>query len=210
LLVLTTQTAYGLSTPVLVPMKASVNIALTVDGFIATKDGGVDWLNEQPVAEGEDYGFQAFLSSVDIIVMGRNSFDKVMSFGPEAYAYGDTKLVVWTRDASQVVIPDFLKQKVACCTLPPKELLEKLAEDGYSHAYIDGAKTIQMFLEAGLIHSMCLTRIPILLGEGISLFGTQGQLGFKHIETKAYDNGFVTSIYDVLYPCGDCPAGREA
>jgi dihydrofolate reductase len=68
----------------------------------------VDWLNEQPVVvEGEDYGFQAFLASVDVIVMGRTSFDKVMSFGSEAYTYGDTKLVVWTRDASQVVIPFF-------------------------------------------------------------------------------------------------------
>lgn len=180
-------------------MKASVNIALTVDGFIATKDGGVDWLNEQPVTEGEDYGFQAFLTSVDVIVMGRNSFDKVMSFGPEAYLYGDTKLVVWTRDASQVVIPNFLKEKVACSTLPPTELFEKLAEEGCSHAYIDGGKTIQMFLEEGLIHRMCLTRIPIVLGEGISLFGTQGELGLKHVETKAYDNGFVTSIYEVLY-----------
>jgi dihydrofolate reductase len=95
-----------------------------------------------------------------------------------------------------------LKEKVACSALPPKELLKKLAEEGctYSHAHIDGGKTIQMFLEAGLIHRMCLTRIPILLGQGgISLFEMQGQLGLKHVEIKAYDNGFLTSTYEVLY-----------
>jgi dihydrofolate reductase len=173
-----------------------------VDGFIATKDGGVDWLNEQQVIEGEDMGFADFLNSVDVIVMGRNSFDKVVSFGPDLYAYGDKRLIVWTRDVSKVSIPDHLKDKVKGCSKDPSALMAELTGQGYCHAYVDGGKTIQAFLKAGLIHRMSLTRIPILLGDGIPLFspgkGTNA-LCLKHVSTKTYENGMVSSTYDVNY-----------
>ena len=192
-------------------MKASINMAMSVDGYIATKDGGVDWLNNQPPPgpdEG-DFGFADFLNSIDVIIMGKNSFNKVVSFGKDMYAYGDKKIVVWTRDPSSVTIPDYLQEKncVTISSLNPKSLLEKLSkDDGCKHAYIDGGITIQKFLEAKLIQHMSITRVPILLGSGIPLFGNndddtggQQQLNLTHIETNSYSNGFVTSKYDVIY-----------
>ena len=191
-------------------MKGSINMAMSVDGYIATKDGGIDWLNNQPTVENEDFGFTEFMNNIDVIIMGKNSFDKVVSFGKDMYAYGDTKLVVWTRqNPDTITIPDYLKEKntIQVSNLPPKQLMEKLQTvDNCTHAYIDGGMTIRQFLQANLIQRMHITRVPILLGTGISLFSSNddddvsyGQLNLKHISTKSYDNGFVTTVYDVLY-----------
>lgn len=72
-------------------LKGTVNIAVSVDGYIAAKDGSLDWLNNQPTVEGEDFGFADFLKSVDIMIMGRNTFDTVVGFGKEFWAYGERK-----------------------------------------------------------------------------------------------------------------------
>ena len=195
-------------------MKGSINMAMSVDGYIAEKDGGIDWLNNQPTVENEDFGFTEFINNIDVIIMGKNSFDKVVSFGKDMYAYGDTKLVVWTRrNPSSVTIPDYLKEKntIQVSSLSPNELMKKLeTEDGCTHAYIDGGMTIRKFLQSKCIQRMHITRVPILLGTGISLFSSDsnddndndasyGQLNLKHISTKSYENGFVTTIYDVMY-----------
>lgn len=179
-------------------MKASVNIALSVDGFIATKDGGVDWLNEQPTIEGEDFGFQAFLDSVDVLIMGRKSFEKVLSFGKDAWVYGDKRVAVMSRQSS-VDIPQHLEKSVSASSLEPKALLEALETQGFTHAYIDGGYTIRQFLKAGLIHRVHLTTVPLILGEGIPLFSDQGRLNLSLIDTKCWSNGMVQSVYDVVY-----------
>lgn len=178
-------------------MKASVNIALSVDGFIATKDGSVDWLNEQPTIEGEDFGFQAFLDSVDVLIMGRKSFEKVLSFGKGAWAYGDKRVAVMSRQS--VSIPQYLEKSVSASSLEPKALLEELESRGFTHAYIDGGYTIRQFLKAGLIHRIHLTTVPLILGEGIPLFSDQGRLNLSLIGTKCWSNGMVQSVYDVVY-----------
>lgn len=176
-------------------MKASVNIALSVDGMIADKDGGVDWLNSQPNIEGEDFGFQAFLDSVDVIIMGQKTFEIVVSFGKEAWAYGDKPIVV--RSRKHVEIPEHLQETVSSSSLEPKELMEKLESEGYTHAYIDGGYTIRQFLQEGLIQTMHLSTIPIVLGEGIRLFSDQGPLDLKLIESKSWPTGMVQNTYEV-------------
>jgi dihydrofolate reductase len=188
-------------------MKGTIQIGLTVDGFIAGKDGNIDWLNDQPQIEGEDFGFTDFMKSVDVMVMGRNTFDTVVAFGKDMWAYGDDiPIVVWTRNVANVKIPDWLRDKdnnILIKSSPSAQALwEELQEKQYTMVYVDGGKTIRSFLKAGLIHRLHLTRIPILLGEGIPLFGggEEGgmpQQALKHVSTKSYSNGFVVSVYDV-------------
>jgi dihydrofolate reductase len=179
-----------------------VNIGLSVDGFIADKGGGIDWLNEQPQIEGEDFGFGDFLKSMNLMIMGRNTFDVVVGFGKESWAYGDLPILVYTRNVDSVTIPEWVPKTVSArSAASPQALWKELEEAGEcGRVYVDGGRTIQDFLQAGLIHRMALSRIPILLGEGIPLFSgndpTRRQL--KHVSTKAYSNGTVTTIYDVV------------
>lgn len=176
-------------------MKASVFIACSLDGYIARTDGGLDWLpsGEEDV-RGEDYGYQAFFNSVDAVVMGRISFEKVLTF--EKWPYGGKPVVVLSHKALN--IPSAVSESVSSMGSDPKAVVQILAARGAEHLYIDGGKTIQGFLDAGLIDTVIITRIPILLGGGISLFGTLKQdIPLRHIETRAYASGFVQSEYAV-------------
>lgn len=176
-------------------MKASINIALSIDGMIAESDGGIDWLNNQPSIEGEDMGFQVFLNSVDVMIMGRNTFEKVVSFGPDAWAYGDLPIVVLSRGTVQ--IPKHLQKTVSSSSLGPKALVTKLEREGYEHAYVDGGYTIRQFMKQGLIQQLTLTTVPIILGDGISLFSDQGRSDLELVESKAWSNGMVQNKYKV-------------
>ncbi len=193
--------ALSLSSPLPI-MKGCVYIATSVDGFIAEKDGNLDWLTSQPALEGEDFGYADFLKSIDVMIMGRNTFDVVTGFGKEAWSYGDLPVIVWTRNMESVNVPEWLPDTVSVrSAASPIELCEELEAKGeFKRAYIDGGKTVQMFLNAGLIHHMTLTRIPILLGDGIPLFSgsiESRQRVLKHVSTTPYPNGFVISKYDV-------------
>lgn len=193
-------------------MKGSVYIACTLDGFIATPDGAVDFLDRYdsstPVKEedkgvtkdqvADDMGFAAFLESVDVIVMGRKSFEKVLSFGADMWPYGKVRMVVWTRNEDNVKIPEFCRETVTCTSLMPADLMEFLEQKGHQHAYIDGGTTIQEFLRKDLIDELILTRAPLILGEGIPLFGNLGrQIPLSHIKTTQYPNGLVMTKYIV-------------
>ncbi|KAL3902325.1 MAG: hypothetical protein SGARI_005892, partial [Bacillariaceae sp.] len=139
------------------PLKGCVNMAISVDGFIADKDGGVDWLNNHPPAtDGGDMGFGEFLAAMDVMIMGRNTFDTVVGFGQEMWAYGDLSILVWTRNVDSVKMPDWVKEKKSVSARSaesPSVLWKELEATGkYKKAYIDGGKTIQIFMEAGLIH----------------------------------------------------------
>ncbi len=163
---------------------------------IAERDGGIDWLNNQPSIDGEDMGFQAFLDSVDVMIMGRNTFEKVVSFGPDAWAYGDMPVVVLSRGTVQ--IPKHLQKTVSSSSLEPKDLVAKLEGEGYEHAYVDGGYTIRQFMKQGLIHHLTLTTVPVILGDGISLFSDQGRSDLELIESKAWSNGMIQNKYKVL------------
>ncbi|ACL74249.1 dihydrofolate reductase family protein [Thioalkalivibrio sulfidiphilus] len=172
-------------------MRASVFIATSLDGFIAREDGGIDWL---PAFGKEDYGYQAFFDSVDVLVMGRNTYELARGFG--AWPYGDTPVVVLSHRG--VEIPPDLAATVECLAAPPGEVLERLAARGLRHAYIDGGKTIQGFLSEGLIDELTLTRVPVLLGRGIPLFGPlAGDVYLEHLETRSYPDGLVQSRYRI-------------
>jgi len=177
-------------------MKISVFIATSLDGFIARENGDVDWLSgPQTDINGEDFGFQDFMDSVDTIVMGRNTFEFVMASGE--WFYGSKNFIVLT--SRELQIPEKYPPTIEKFNGTPQELVEYISTKGAKHIYIDGGKTIQDFLKAGLIQQITITRIPILLGKGIALFGpVLEDTHLKHVITKTYDNGFVQNRYEVL------------
>lgn len=177
-------------------MKATVYVATSIDGFIARQDGGIDWLpGQEDAQEGEDYGYQEFMDSVDAIVMGRNTYELALSFG--SWPYGEMPVVVLS--SRQVEIPDAIAGTVESMPAEPREVVRRLAGRGFGHLYVDGGKTIQGFLYEGLIQHLIITRIPVLIGSGIPLFGPlPHDVRLRHVETRQFENGLVQSEYKVL------------
>ncbi len=177
-------------------MKASVYIATSLDGFIARENGEIDWLSgEGSEGSGEDYGYKEFMDTVDVVVMGRNTYEKVLTFGE--WPYGTRPVVVLSSRA--VTIPEHIAQFVESMPCSPLSLVSQLSERGARHLYVDGGKTIQGFLNAGLIQQLILTRIPILIGSGIPLFGPlKHDIKLRHIETRQLASGLVQSKYEVV------------
>lgn len=177
-------------------MKATAYIATSIDGFIARQDGGIDWLSGQGDApEGEDYGYQEFIDSVDAIVMGRNTYELTSSF--DSWPYGEMPVVVMS--SRQVEIPGAIAGTVESMSPEPREVVRRLAERGFGHLYVDGGRTIQGFLYEGLIQRLVITRIPVLIGTGIPLFGPiPHDIRLHHVETRQFENGLVQSEYEVL------------
>ena len=145
-------------------IKVSVYIAASLDGFIARKNGDIDWLSTGGEG-GEDFGYTTFMASIDMIVMGRNTFEKVLTFG--SWPYDKKVIVLSNRD---LTLPLHLTGKVETLHHPPRELLHELERRGSRHIYLDGGLTIQRFLREGLVNEMTITTIPILIGEGLPLF----------------------------------------
>lgn len=177
-------------------MKVSVYIATSPDGFIARRDGAIDWLNETNavVPEGEDCGFMAFMDSVDTLIMGRKTYEQILSFGQ--WPYGDTPVVVLSHNS--IEIPSHLSDTVSHSTESPAALLKLLAAHGVKHVYVDGGSTIQGFLAESLIDEITITRIPVVIGEGIPLFAPMPRdIKLIHLSTTAYEFGFVQSRYSV-------------
>lgn len=176
-------------------MKTSVYIATSLDGFIARQDGSIDWLPSGEGAGDQDYGYQDFIRTVDALVMGRVTYETVLSFG--AWPYGKMPVVVLTHQ--QIEIPESIADTVFVMSAPPEEVVQRLAGQGYQHLYIDGGRTIQGFLREKLIDQLIITRVPVLIGGGIPLFGAlPGDIHLEHLKTHQFDNGLVQSRYRVL------------
>jgi len=178
-------------------VKCSVYIATSVDGFVAKPDGDINWLHRPEYAETEVEGlsYADFISTVDAIVMGRHTFEKVLSIG--IWPYEGTPVIVLS--GTGVDIPENLEGKVRVESGSPEEIVARLGTEGKRHLYIDGGITIQRFLRAGLIHEMTITIIPVLLGAGIPLFESLGvELPLCLVEATRSDNGFVQVRYEVV------------
>jgi len=178
--------------------KCSVFIATSLDGFISRSDGSIDWLDEanKMIPAGEDCGFAAFMASVDVLVMVRNNFEQVLSFGE--WAYVSTPVVVLSRNLK--ALPQQALATVSLSAESPKDVVQRLSAKGRQHLYVDGGLTIQSFLAAGLMDEITITLIPVLLGSGKALFGVLPKdVPLELVESKAYDFGFVRSKYRVLH-----------
>lgn len=176
--------------------KISVYVGISLDGFIARADGAVDWLDEanRAVPDGEDCGFGAFMATVDVLVMGRKTYEQVLSFGQ--WPYGGTRVIVLSRNP--ISFPADLPDTVSHSSEPPQELVRRLSGEGVRHVYVDGGNTIQGFLAAGLVDEITVTVVPVILGGGIPLFGLLDQeIHLNRINTAVYDFGFIQTTYSV-------------
>lgn len=176
--------------------QVSVFIATSIDGFIARPDGDITWLHEvEQIGGDDDAGYGAFFNSVDALVMGRGSFDKVVEFDP--FPYGDKPVIVLSN--SLKTVPEKLRKTVRIESGSPDELVGKFTQAGYKRIYLDGGKVIQSFLRAGLVDDMILTTIPILIGKGLPLFGDlDSDIKLRLLGTKSWNNGFVQSEYQIV------------
>lgn len=173
-------------------MTVSVFVGISVDGFLARPNGDLDFL---PVGGGEPHGYEEFLASVDAIVIGRKTFETVLTLGP--WPYGDKRVVVLSgHDLDLSAAAGGVVEQMAGS---PPEIVSRLATDGAHHLYVDGGFTIQGFLRAGLVHRLVITRVPVLIGDGVPLFGPLPRdIRLRHVSTRHYPSGLVQSEYHVL------------
>lgn len=179
-----------------------VFIATSLDGFIARADGSIDWLEaaNTAVPPGEDCGYAEFMAGVDALMMGRNTFEKVLTFG--FWPYGDKRVFVLS--SRGVTIAPELHDRVSVERGEPAELLARIGGLGFSRLYLDGGETIRRFLRAGRVDELTITTIPVLLGSGISLFGPGEPDGpdipLQLMASRSWPFGFVQSRWRVAVP----------
>ena len=174
-------------------IQLSVFIATSLDGYIARYNGKLDWLEvNSDRSKSEDFGYEAFIGSVDCVVMGRNTFEKVVSF--DAWPYHNKRVIVLSRNWKQ--IPDQFMDLAELYSGKPELLTVELQNQGVRRVYVDGGITIQSFLQKDLLTEITITTVPIILGKGLPLFGlTYGDLKLELLESKSFESGFVQSRY---------------
>ena len=186
-------------------MQCSVFIATSLDGFIARPDGSIDWLEaaNQAVPPGEDCGYAAFMASVDLLVMGRETYQKVRTFPEWPYSgkpvwVASRRLPTGHTKRSATGVGDSLPAGVSITSQTPRAIVEAARREGHRRLYVDGGRLIQSFLAEGLITDLTITAAPVLLGVGRPLFGPQPTPGtLRLIGSRAFPFGFVQTTYRV-------------
>ncbi len=175
-------------------MHASVYIATSLDGFIAGEDGDLEWLTGADPGD-SDYGFAEFVASVDALVMGRNTFDFVMATGE--WVYGDKPIFVLSH--RPLDLPNGFPGRAESMELSPHAVAAECDRRGLDHVYVDGGETIQSFLRAGLVRRIIITRLPVLIGSGIPLFGPlRADIDLALVRSTPYENGWIQDEYEVV------------
>jgi dihydrofolate reductase len=172
-------------------MKTSVFVGTSLDGFIARLGGELDWL---PPGGGEGHGYEEFMATVDVLIVGRKTFETVLGF--DVWPYGERPVfVLSTRPLAAAPAG----ARVERLSGEPAEIVAAVAARGLRHAYVDGGETIQRFLRAGQIHRLVITRVPVLIGEGRPLFGPTGRdIALRHVATRLVARGLVQCEYEVI------------
>jgi dihydrofolate reductase len=171
-------------------MKVSVFVGTSVDGFIARPNGALDFLPEAC----EPHGYEELMAEIDTLVIGRKTFETVLAF-PE-WPYGKKRVVVLS--SRPLDLSTARGAAVEQMSGPTAEIVAKLAASGALHLYVDGGITIQRFLRAGLVQHLIITRVPVLIGDGIPLFGSlPGDVRLRHVATQHYPSGLVKSEYHI-------------
>ena len=174
-------------------LKASVFVGVSLDGFIARRDGTFDFLSPSGDVP---HGWDEFMATVDALVMGRNTFDVVAAF--DSWPYGAMPVfVLSTRPLPSLPAGVVVEQMAGS----PDAIVEQIAARGIKHTYVDGGITIQRFLDAGRIDRLIVTRVPVLIGTGIPLFGPLGRdVHLKLVGSRQFSTGLVQSEYEVISP----------
>ena len=170
----------------------SIFIGVSLDGFIARRNGALDFL---PAGGGESHGYDEFMAGVDAIVIGRNTFETVLAFPQWPYAEKPV-VVLATRPLDLSKVPGTHVEQMRGS---PREVISTLEQRGIQHIYVDGGITVQRFLREGLIQRMIITRVPVLIGQGIPLFGSlPNDIRLQHVHTESYASGLVKTEYRVI------------
>ncbi|WHS60689.1 dihydrofolate reductase family protein [Pseudomonas sp. G2-4] len=171
---------------------AHVFIATSLDGFIARPDGDIDWLLQRDDPT-EDHGYSDFIADKNVIVMGRGSYEKVLTFDTWFY---ERPVVVLSERLAGSPVPEALKGKVSFSNLSPRGVMEELARQGVRRVYVDGGQVVQSFLRDGLVADMVITTVPVLIGAGRPLFGAlQQDIELKLVSSRCFPSGLVQSTY---------------
>ena len=171
-------------------MTVSVFVGTSVDGFIARPNGDLDFL---PPGGGEPHGYNDFIATVDAIVIGRKTFETVLAM--EGWPYGNKRVVVLSSRRLDLSTAAGAVEQMGGS---PAEIVSQLAASGADHIYVDGGITIQGFLRAGLVQRLIITRVPVLIGDGIPLFGSLPRdIPLRHVATRHYPSGLVQSEYQI-------------
>lgn len=186
-------------------MKCSAYITTSLDGFIAQKDGNIDWLDtagklDAEMGENGDMGFFEFINSVDCIIMGRKTMEWIseMDLSDDKWPYGYLKIIVLSKTLKEA--PLNLNDKVEIFDGDIRKLINTLDEQGFCKAYIDGTKTIQSFIHLKLLNDITITRAPLILGSGKPLFDeTIDKLKLENVSVVSFPNDFVQEYYDLKY-----------
>jgi dihydrofolate reductase len=172
-------------------MQASVFVGTSLDGFIARTTGELDFL---PPGGGEPHGYDEFMATVDALVIGRHTYETVLAFDAWPYALKPVFVL-----STRALPPAPAGAVVEHMSGAPADIVSRLAARGIRHIYVDGGITIQRFLGAGLIQRLIVTRVPVLIGAGIPLFGPlQHDVMLRHVATRQYPSGLVQSEYVVV------------
>lgn len=171
----------------------SVFCGLSLDGFIARTDGTLDFLEGDGSAPMSDHGYEAFMAGVDALVMGRHTYEVVQGFGQWPFA---KKVFVLSSGAVNLSAVKAQGADVELLNASPEEVVRQLAGRGYTHLYIDGGGTVQRFLRAGLIDRLIVTHVPVLIGQGIRLFGPlEKDVPLRLVASRSFPGGMVQSEY---------------
>lgn len=175
-------------------MKNYAYIAQSLDGFIAGPRGELEWLEEIKNPELSDFGFAQFMASIDALLMGRNTFEKILSFGCWPY----DKPVFVASNSLEVLPPD-VEGRVTLIGGELLAMVETLRNKGYEALYIDGGSLIQSALREALLDELFVTTVPVLLGEGIPLFGTlRRKIHLQLLSSEVLVGQLVQTHYGVL------------
>ena len=174
--------------------ECAVFVGVSLDGFIARSNGDLDWLMGEGGGDSAEYGYNEFIAGIDAIVMGRRTFEKVLAL--DKWYYGKKRVIVLSKRFLDLSVAQDRGGVVELMAGAPAEIVSKLAASGARRLYVDGGITIQEFLRAGLIQRLIISRLPVLIGEGIPLFGSlPHDVRLSHIATRTYPGGMVQSEY---------------
>ncbi len=178
-------------------LHCSAFIATSLDGFIARSNGSIDWLESlnKAVPAGEDCGYSHFMEGVDALIMGRHTFETILTF-PQ-WPYGEKPVLVVSRTLQH--LPAHLPAHVEITRAEPAEIALYANSRGWRRVYIDGGELVQSFLRADLLTELTITTVPVLLGSGRRFFGElERDVSVRLKSSVSYPFGFVQSVYEVM------------
>jgi dihydrofolate reductase len=185
--------------PIARTWRGRVFIGVSLDGYIARPDSDIEWLTDPPshiehervVSDRPALDWSAFIADIDHLVMGRGTYEKVLTF--DHWPYADLQVVVLSTTLSSTADERITVARSV------EEATKLLSENQARGVYVDGGKVIQAFLRSGLIDEITIGIAPVLIGNGIPLFGElPGDIRLRLRAAHASEGGMTHATYDVV------------